>query len=393
MTDQQQPVVEPLGFLAPAPPTVEPAPAPDATWELRGGKAWVYLSNPKAGLRRPVILSDGFESGPSRLDQLWAALERGDYAFVTELRQRGYDLVLIGYDERSASILDNAETAIQAIRSAIQERSGDAPLTVGGFSMGGLVTRYALAKLETLRMDHQTALYLSFDSPHRGAWVPIGLQKFAHFLTATPALSRQINSDAARQLLWRHVESVEAEPAEDALRTEFLAELERVGSWPKVPRLIGVANGTGNGVGPGVPPGEDAVTVSGGWFAGTALYTQAEGEKQLVAQLKGQFAEKEVRTTGLPALDGAPGGTLETFGIAGDRLELTGPTEVTHRSVCFVPSVSAVAIGDLDDPYSAVDALHRESSDLDDFLLAETNEPHSHMSRTLGEWILERLPQ
>lgn len=229
--------------------------------------------------------------------------------------------------------------------------------------------------------------------PAPGARVPVGLQKFAHFLTATPALSRQINSDAARQLLWRHVESVDAEPAEDALRTEFLAELKRVGNWPRIPRLIGVANGAGNGTGNGVPPGEDAVAVSGGWFDGTVLRTQAGGDKQLVARLKGQFAEKEVRTTGLPALDGAPGGTLETFGIAGDRLELTGPTEITHRSVCFVPSVSAVAIGDLDQPYTAVDTIAPETSELHDFRLAQTNEPCSHMSAELGEWILDRPPR
>ncbi|GAA1081995.1 esterase/lipase family protein [Nocardiopsis metallicus] len=393
MTDQRQPVVKPFGFLAPTPPAVEPAPAPDATWALPGGTAWVYLSAPEAGLRRPVVLSDGFESGPSQLDRLWAGLERGDYAFVTGLRRRGYDLVLVGYDERSASILRNAETFTAAVLRSTAERLGDTRLTAGGFSMGGLLARYALAKLEAQRMDHQTGVYLSFDSPHRGAWVPIGLQKFAHFLTATPALSEQINSPAARQLLWRHVESVDAEPAEDPMRTEFLAELGRVGSWPRIPRLIGVANGTGNGTGNGVPPGEDAVTVIGGWFKGTTLRTQAEGDKQLVARLKGQFAEKEVRTTGLPALDGVPGGTLETFGIAGDRLKITGPTEITHRSVCFVPSASAVAIGGLDDPYVTVDALDWERSELDDFQLSDTNEPHAHMSPALGEWILDRLPR
>ncbi|WP_234003848.1 triacylglycerol lipase [Nocardiopsis sp. SBT366] len=220
MTDQQQPVVEPFGFLAPTPPALEPAPTPDDTWEIPGGTAWVYLSDPGAGLRRPVILSDGFESGPSDLDRLWGGLERGDYAFITELRRRGHDLVLVGYDDRSASILRNAETVTQVVFRAIGERRGDAPLAVGGFSMGGLVTRYALAKMESDGIDHQTALYLSFDSPHRGAWVPVGLQAFAHFLKATPALSRQINSAAARQLLWRHVESVDAEPVEDALRTE-----------------------------------------------------------------------------------------------------------------------------------------------------------------------------
>jgi len=125
MTDQQPPVVEPFGFLAPALPAPRPAPVPDATWDLRDGTAWVFLSDPDQGLRRPVILSDGFESGSSELDHLWNGLERDDYRFVTELRGRGHDLVLLGYDDRSASILRNAETAIEAVLRAVAERHGD----------------------------------------------------------------------------------------------------------------------------------------------------------------------------------------------------------------------------------------------------------------------------
>ena len=153
-----------------------------------------------------------------------------------------------------------------------------------------------------------------------------------------------------------------------------------------------MANGTGNGIGPGVPEGEDAVTVASGWFNGTVLRTQAEGDKQLVARLKGLLSEHEVRTTGMPALDGAPGGTLETFGIAGDKLKFTGRTDIAVRSIAFVPSVSAVAIGDLDEPCIAIDALDPGTSELDEFRLADTNEPHSHMSEALGSWILDRLP-
>ncbi len=396
MTDQTEPAIEPFGFLAPpAGPEIDPAPEPDDTWELPGGTAWIYYGDGHTGLQRPVLLSDGFETGPSRLDVLWEGLERGDFAFISELRAKGRDLVLIGYHDRSASILVNAQAVIAAIQLAISHRQSDQGLLVGGFSMGGLVTRYALAKLEDEGVDHQTEVYLSFDSPHRGAWVPIGLQALAHFLIAVPALSRQINSPAARQLLVRHISTVEGVPAEDELRTEFLAELKRVGWWPARPRKIGVANGTGDGTGNGVPAGAEALKVSSGWFKGTTLHTQATGDEQVVAKLKGLLRQHTVSTSGLPDLDGAPGGTLETFGIAGDKLKLTGKTEVTHRSISFVPSVSAVAIRDLDEHqevYTDISALDPQESELDEFLLSATNEPHSHMSPELGRWILDRLP-
>ncbi|GAA2135776.1 hypothetical protein GCM10009760_14660 [Kitasatospora kazusensis] len=397
MTEQTEPTITPFGFLAPTPPEgVAPAPAPDATWEFPGGRAWVYLSNSKFGLKRPVLISDGFENGPSSLNVLWDGMERKDFPFVSELRGRGYDLIIIGYDERNASILENAKVATAAIHRAIAERVGQSPLAVGGFSMGGLVTRYALAKMEAENDDHETALYFSIDSPHRGAWVPIGLQALAHFMTATPKLSEQINSAAARQLLWRHIETVEGTPAEDELRTKFLDELKRVGGWPSIPRKIGFANGAGDGTGNGVKPGVDAVKVTSGWFTDTDLRTQKSGDGQLVARLKGLFQDKSIRTSGLPDIDGAPGGTLETFGIAGEALKKTGKTEIKETTVCFVPTVSALALRDLDeteDLYAPVGSREGEESELDAFAFAPANEGHSHMSEHLATFIFQNLPE
>ncbi|NUT53153.1 MAG: hypothetical protein HOV94_38590 [Saccharothrix sp.] len=392
MSEQDQPVIEPFGFLAPPRPVPTPAPDPSAVWDLDGGTAWAYLANDRHGLTRPVILADGFNTGPSELDVLWEGLERGDYRFITELRHRGYDLVLVGFDERSASILDNARVVTETILRACAERLGSAPLTVGGFSMGGLVTRYALAKMEAEGIDHQTAVYVSYDSPHNGAWVPIALQGLAHFMTGVPALSRQINSPASRELLWRHIESVDAQPGEDPMRRDFLAALKEVGDWPRRPRLLGVANGVGTGEGNGVVAGQEALRVDSGWFAGTTLSTQAAGMAR-VALLKGLFREDEVETTDLPELDGAPGGTLETFGIAGDKLRVTGEVEVAYRTISFVPTVSAVAIAGLETPYDPVDDMSPDRSELDDFAVASTNEPHTKMTEELGGWILDRLPR
>ncbi|PRX97739.1 hypothetical protein [Allonocardiopsis opalescens] len=392
MSEQQHPPVEAFGLLFPTRPRPEPAPWPDDEWRLPGGTAWVYYGAGNRRLTRPVVLADDFGTGPSGLDRLWEVLERGGHPFAGGLRDRGRDVVLVGYDEPGARIQDNAEAVVAAVLEAIERRLGDTPLAVGGLGMGGLVTRFALAKLEYERIDHQTAVHLSYDSPHRGAWVPIGLQAMAHLLASAPEMSRQVNCPAARQLLWRHIAAVDAVPAEDPLRTELLTELRHYGGWPARPRRIGVANGNGGGIGNGVPPGATAVEVTGGRLDGTALCTQGGAEKQAVARLKGALDDITVYTSELPALDGAPGGTLESFGAAGDRLKAAGKTGVFHRSVCFVPSVSAVSIADLDQPYTDIDALPPEHAELDDYLLSSTNEEHARMSADLCGWILDRLP-
>ncbi|MEU9303331.1 hypothetical protein [Streptomyces sp. NPDC048269] len=399
--------------------TTAKAPTSDATWRLEGlraqGTAWVYYSSPdQKHLRRPVILADGFSMGASSLDMLWDGLENGQYPFVSKLREQGFDVILLGFDERSASILDNAELAIACIRKAIAEREGSAKLTVGGFSMGGLVTRYALAKMETNKEEHETSTYLSYDTPHRGAWLPIAVQAFAHFVKDnwgdTPnygehlsRFSHMVNSPAARQLLRWHIATVGAEAGEDQERTDFLEALERVGTWPQRPRLLGVANGVGTGVGNGIPAGTPAMISHGEHLGGTHLDTQAEGSPVVAQLCKAGDRPIDVSTRAIPDIDGAPGGLFPeaallpgrpaNFGTAAMLVELLEgqAPELVYNATTFVPTVSAVATGDIDNRDTLYSKVDRDSSELHDFACAGDNQGHTVMTEELGQWIVDQL--
>lgn len=386
-----------IGLVTPVVrPAAPQAPPADEEWELPHGSARVYYGEGGRGVTRPVVLADGFNLGATDFDWLWDGLENGRYPFISELRRRGRTLVLVGFEERSESILRNSETMTAAIMRTIAEQLGDARLVVGGFSMGGIVARYALAKMETQRMDHRTGVYVSFDSPHRGAWVPIGLQAFAHYLSdVDDTYLRQIASPASQQMLWRYLDGMDGTPQESPLRTEFKEQLRRVGEWPQIPLLLGVSSGRGDGVGNGVRAGEKALSCAGPLFDGTHLSIQSQGDPAEVAVLNGALGGPHTITTGgLPELDGVPGGTLESFGILGDALATFGENvDMVHRAGCFVPSVSAVAIRDLDkDPNANIDELPPEESDLNDYLLSSENDSHAVMTPEIGEWVLDRLP-
>ncbi len=374
-------------------------PSPNEIWDLPGGTAWVFYGQGNEQITRPVIMADGFNSGPSSIGFSWTGLELDGYPMISELLRRGRDVIIVGFAERSASILENAQAVQEAILRTIAQRLGDAPLAVGGFSMGGLVTRYALAKLEFQRMDHQTALYWSYDSPHRGAWIPISLQAFAHYVRKLdPSFSNQINSPAAQQLLWRHISEWDSEPAESKERTEFLGALEGVGGWPQRPRKIGVANGAGSGLGNGLQPRAVAFEGTGLGIRPTKLYIQGPDDDELVAELRVvTLPTNPVRTPAMPTIDGAPGGTLDGFGILADVLgqvigmQCTAPLPM-H---CFVPAVSAVAIRDVgtdSDLYASIDEIPAGQSELDDFLCASQNEAHTKITEELCTWIFDRLP-
>lgn len=368
-------------------------------WPLPNGFAWVFPGEGNNGnLVRPVILADGFNLGRSKLDVLYHGLESGGFPFISELRRRGRDVILLGFEERSASILDNAEAALAVILRTSAEQLGDARLVVGGFSMGGIVTRYALAKMERQRMDHRTALYFSYDSPHRGASIPVGVQAFSHFIPFPNDFARQMNSPAAREMLWQHYDKDTEKITVAPERTEFLAALDRVGNWPQIPMKIAVANGRADGIGlPDVKPGEVALRIDR-IYPGTTFYTQAQGDDVTAAYLNRRFpkVEQTVATNGFPELDGAPGGTLHTYKILSGAMEkLGGKIDLRHEDVCFVPTVSAVAIRDIekqDDLYANVGDLDPQESELDDFLCSSTTTAHTGITEELGTWIMDRLP-
>jgi hypothetical protein len=372
------------------------APPPSAKWRLLDkGTAWVYYADGNSKLTKPVILSDGFHADGTDLDVMFHGLNGGAYPFITELRRHGYDLVILGYDDCTASMLSNAEVARACINEALAKRDGAFPLAVGGFSMGGIITRYILAKMEQEAKrggkGHGADTYICYDSPHLGAWIPIALQALALSLPASDATHKMIVSDAARQLLWQHLPELEGEPGMDRLRTEFLAKLAEVGNWPMAVHKIGVANGKGEGTN-GIRPGLVAVSADGILLKNVKLFTQGAGDEVLVAQVGAQ-GDTLQKTSGMPEADGAHGGKLNGFKLAADALKKVVPlgTVCNVEDHGFVPTGSAIAVTGMD-PWTNLSAgvLHAPSA-LNEIKCASQNEAHTLMTKELGSFILSRL--
>ncbi|GAB7108542.1 hypothetical protein JCM4814A_68560 [Streptomyces phaeofaciens JCM 4814] len=406
MSEKTEPPVTPFTIGDPLARPSHPVEVPDfdEEWTVDKGFTWVFYGAENSTLTQPVIIADGFNHGKSNLKELYEFLEGEDYPFISELRRRGKDVILLGFDNRTDSILTNSRAVEGTIREAIARRSGDERLVVGGFSMGGLITRYTLARMETdfHEDEHQTAVYFSFDTPHRGASIPVGVQAFAYLLPYGLDLKphpfeQQMNSQAARQMLWRHYDKKTQKIDVAPERIALLNELDRVGQWPRIPRKLGVANGRGDGIGlPDVGPGEVALRLDVR-YPGTTFYTQAQGDDVTAAYLYRKFppTERTVPTSGFPELDGAPGGTLATYEILADSMvQAGGEADLRHPHVCFVPSVSAVDILDFErqeDLYARVDGLDPARSGLDEFRCSSTTTPHTLPTEELCTWLMDRF--
>ncbi len=191
-------------------------------------------------LKRPIIIVDGFDPGDTRgISDIYE--KRLNYGNISnpnnlgeELRDLGYDVVILNFpkhevtriniplvgsvpifqDHGSDYIERNAFTLVKLIQQTnaqLQANGSNEQLIIVGPSMGGLISRYALAYMEKHNINHNTRTWVSFDSPHNGATIPMGVQMFLkhnadieNSVEAQNSLQKQLNNPAAKQMLLQH---------------------------------------------------------------------------------------------------------------------------------------------------------------------------------------------
>lgn len=164
------------------------------------GAMRIYFSNADMMLRKPILIVDGFDPENKRTfdsnlntsgKSLWEMLGNGiNYNMGDFLLSLGYDLVLLDFPEGGTYIEQNAMVCIAAINKInelLQQSQSCEQIVIVGPSMGGQITRYALAYMEhnpneyTNYGNHNCRLWVSFDSPHQGANISIGMQALVDY--------------------------------------------------------------------------------------------------------------------------------------------------------------------------------------------------------------------
>ncbi|MFZ0118439.1 MAG: hypothetical protein WAN20_17745 [Pseudonocardiaceae bacterium] len=133
---------------------------PSAQWSLAGGQAWVFLAD--RGMDNPFVLAADVQDAPTDLAAFVAGLDHESYSFLSALRSAQQDVIVLGNGGK-ADLDSNAGTVTECVRRAVAERLGERPLNVLGIGRGAVTTRYALAKMEDQRIDHQTGNYFSYN--------------------------------------------------------------------------------------------------------------------------------------------------------------------------------------------------------------------------------------
>ena len=143
-----------------------------------------------------------------------------------------YDIMYLDWDNSIEDIRANAQLLtmfIERVNEMKKETGSTEKNVIMGQSMGGLAVRYALRTMERANKLHEVSTYISHDSPHLGANVPLGALYFipqlismAHgynqvinlgnlltnnkFTDAERALYSVLHCTAAKQMLVNYVD-------------------------------------------------------------------------------------------------------------------------------------------------------------------------------------------
>lgn len=189
------------------------------------GNYLIYRNNstyniPLNNIRKPIVFVEGFDPNndyiidPTRIQYLlksdiYSIISK--YGLASNLHINGHDIAVLNFNNGGDYIQRNAMLLVELINQINANKPNQSEdLVVIGFSMGGLVARYALTYMEEHNMNHKTRLYVSYDSPHKGAHIPLSIQALATSFNVPvikalfPDLQKSINqltAPAATQML------------------------------------------------------------------------------------------------------------------------------------------------------------------------------------------------
>lgn len=241
-------------------------------------------NNATGQIRKPLIVVEGFDADGSftyggRADGLVQRLDwdlnTGNFITLNSGLDNvnDYDMIFVNWAngadhiQRNAFVLEEVIALVNSLKTTwngVRQQN-----VIVGMSMGGLVARYALRDMEVNSQNHETRLFISHDTPHWGANVPVGAQaavqhlapwrvvnfRWDQFLYWTDMFPEAVsalamfNSPAARQMLiQRYILNAPSQSlsVDNAEHDAFLSELNALG-WPVNCRNLTLSNGSCNG--------------------------------------------------------------------------------------------------------------------------------------------------
>ena len=373
------------------------------------GEYQIFLGNGNSNLQKPLIILDGFDPGDTRkIDNgkgsIVYLINNNDKELNMEkFKAAGFDVVILNfpqykikaenksvfnpntnqyitistdiyrdggadYIERNANVL---KALINKLNTELQTNGSAEKLKIIGPSMGGLISRVALTQMEKANQNHNADIWVSFDSPHLGANIPIGLQYFFTFMEQDQV--ELLKSPAARQMLliqnpppitlselgaqfgtnsfiYRLIAAeLKKYPGNYTFRNNFKNLLNTLG-FPNNTRNLALINGSINGTRQGTPKGLELdvdlnvlKTIFGSLFRYQikTFATHDGGRHKIFERYRRIFFLRNTKSvylvdnSGNGSLDNSPGGTFDMKNEFETVLGITLPLTNTNAGAAI----------------------------------------------------------
>jgi len=401
----------------------------------------ILLAPGRQRIVRPVLFVWGFDPGSvARTDSEFMLLLNGTWTdsdeaadpnarLIEALWDIGLDVLILVPRDTTKLVQYNAEGVMHCLRLLRDGR--DIPKQIGfpvastaviGISMGGIIARYAMLKMERAGEAHNAAFYFSYDSPHRGANIPLSVQYFLDYfhktelgieVSAIAAKRNLLLTPAAAQLAIYHFDAPplgkatgqrwesQSQPQPHPLRTQLVHELAVLGDYP-LPheRRFAISNGSRQ-VTMGNPSGMLLqVKIGPLGNPGTILkamphYDTSGNQTTEIAVCWSGLNKWRANVKVARPVDVAPG-SVGSF-IKDVRTNLAsalGPLRAIvhiepnfHDRVCFIPTTSALDAGD--DVWNGGGAATNPFAGV--YVNASHNEAHVRVTTSIQSFIVDKL--
>jgi hypothetical protein len=422
------------------------------------GEYEIFLSADNI-LDKPIFVLDGFDPGDTRnIENVYSLLDFDNNGTTQNLADlvilENFDVIILNFpvynndgnfevDGGADYIERNAMLLVDLIENINAQKIGNNQNVIVGPSVGGLISRYALNYMENESLDHDTRLWLSFDSPHLGANVPIGFQHLFNYLSygldtwagdfsieaLRPIVDGMLKSSAARQMLTDQFESHLASgeiaefdssltlPIAHPFKSIFYTDLNSLttSGYPENLRKTSMINGSGEGSpyqhqdGSDVLPGDKVLDA---FIPNVSTLTDAYFEVWLTP-----YANQEIKVDDIwidapwicfcdiyadanskafpysNGIDAGSGGLFDLIAMA-DELGGSDPTIDAFFEALnvdyfnFIPTISAMALEVTNDeidwfhiPSDLVSGVINNTTPFDAWYMPPTNETHTKITQ------------
>ena len=378
----------------------------------------------------PFIFVEGFNINPSKNEMSFEDFytKQLDSLSGTKIKNE-YDFIYVDWNNSQADICANA-LLLQDIINSInynkhQGPGGGCKNVIVGHSMGGLIARLALTTMENDNQTHDTAFYVSYDSPHLGANIPVGAQFLLRDLSSVQSSNPLIlsikgvvndflpilDSRSARQMLYNFIspQKTLCNNVFDSMQSVLFSR-----GFPKGDRGCQIENLAISNGGYFSPSDSNVVFLNhqtapdgaGLQYSAYCKISKDTGsgliaDARITRSIYNPFDNTTVSDTlysscynsiaTQPFVEAAPGSSVEIPDTIAKALRKNGIDSTSFKPIPFVPVASSLATGDYSRNHHSNPPEPLENTPFNAFCVYNSRQDHSLFYEDAWRWIKNQI--